>query len=110
MASDGRRLFLVSVAFVLAVRVGSSSPIITLLAAVPTPQGPAHFPAYAYSIDERTRRLHLVRQIVSADEGVDFVRSYRDVITVGVPNVTVQELRIIHGAQPAKVDNVALPN
>lgn len=85
------------------------APLITLLAAVPTHRGAVHFPAEVYRIDETTRKLHLIREIVSQDEGVDFVRCYGNVITLGVPNVRVRELRIVHGSDPAKVDNVALP-
>lgn len=77
-----------------------------LLTASPTIYGPVTYPADLYTIAENGK-LQLVRHVVPAEDGVDFVLSSSDALVVAHPHISPTAFEIIHYDDPGSADPIA---
>jgi hypothetical protein len=76
-----------------------------LLTASPTIYGPVTYPADLYTIGE-DNKLQLVRHVVPAEDGVDFVLGSPNALVVAHPHISPTALEIIHFDDPGSVDTI----
>jgi len=102
------RLALLVTAATLAAAAGQTGPVSRwyFLAATPTPDLDRGYPATLYTTAAGSQKLQLVRQVVSAADGVDSVLQYGNTIFVDYPHLPPTTAAIIHADQPTLSDSV----